>query len=227
VTDSRPSYYPTTPRAFLDPRRAIGRFTIAIAFGTLVACVLPAPTWSLRGLVGWDAGAAFLLAFIWLGMAHADADATRARCAAQDPGRTAVFGIALVSSLFSLFAAIYVFRHARQLAGYQPSVWSTLALVGVALSWVLTHTSFTLRYAHLYYRSGLADGLDFPGDEAPSDIDFAYFAFTIGMCFQVSDVVIACSRIRREALIHALLSFVYNTVILALTMNLLFTMLSA
>lgn len=96
--------------------------------------------------------------------------------------------------------------------------------LAVVLSWVVTHTMFTLRYAHLYYGDGEVGGLDFPGVEPPVDDDFAYFAFTIGMCFQVSDVVISSSRIRREALLHALLSFVYNTVILALSLNLVFSL---
>ena len=66
-----------------------------------------------------------------------------------------------------------------------------LALVAVATAWSLTHTSYTLRYAHLYYRDeGGVGGLVFPGDRPPDDFDFAYFACTIGMCFQVSDVVI-------------------------------------
>jgi uncharacterized membrane protein len=94
----------------------------------------------------------------------------------------------------------------------------------VAVTWGVTHTSYTLRYAHLYYRDrGSGEGgLVFPGDERPCDLDFAYFAFTIGMCFQVSDVTIASRRIRRGALLHALLSFAYNTAIVAFTLNLVF-----
>jgi uncharacterized membrane protein len=72
----------------------------------------------------------------------------------------------------------------------------------------------------MYYHHGKAGGLEFPGEHPPCDVDFAYFSFTLGMCFQVSDVTVLSSRIRRVALGHALLSFVYNTVILALALNL-------
>jgi uncharacterized membrane protein len=91
--------------------------------------------------------------------------------------------------------------------------------LAVALSWVLTHTAYTFRYAHLYYRGAVNGGLVFPGTERPSDVDFAYFAFTLGMCFQVSDVQITSSEIRSACLIHSLISFVFNTTILAVALN--------
>ena len=94
-------------------------------------------------------------------------------------------------------------------------------------AWVLTHTSYTLRYAHLYYRedSEGVGGVEFPGNAAPDYFDFAYVAFTIGMCFQVSDVIVTSRNIRRTILSHAILSFAYNTAILALSLNLLTGML--
>jgi uncharacterized membrane protein len=80
---------------------------------------------------------------------------------------------------------------------------------------------YTLRYAHLYYRDGVAreGGLAFPGGGHPAYIDFAYYSFTIGMCFQVSDVTITNPRLRRETLLHSMLSVLYNTVILAVALN--------
>src|SRR5205085_264873 len=97
-------------------------------------------------------------------------------------------------------------------------------LLTVALSWAITHTSYTLRYAHLYYREDTegVGGVELPGGGQPSYFDFAYFAFTVGMCFQVSDVVVTSAQIRRAVLGHAVLSFAYNTVILAFTLNLVF-----
>ncbi len=94
----------------------------------------------------------------------------------------------------------------------------------MALSWALTHTAFTLRYAHLYYREDAegVGGVEFPGGARPSYFDFAYFAFTIGMCFQVSDVAVSSPQIRRAVLLHATLSFLYNTAILAFVLNLAF-----
>jgi uncharacterized membrane protein len=97
-----------------------------------------------------------------------------------------------------------------------------LCLIAVGLAWTLTHTSYTLRYAHLFYRENDHEGgLEFPGRDEPDDFDFAYFAFTIGMTFQVSDVGVTSPLIRRTVLAHALLSFAYNTVIIALAINIL------
>ena len=102
------------------------------------------------------------------------------------------------------------------------TLFAGLAFWAVVSAWAVTHTAFTLRYAHLYYDdSGGKGGLDFPGGEPPDDFDFAYFAFTVGMCFQVSDVAVSRSAFRRWVLAHALLSFAYNTAIVALTINLL------
>ena len=98
-----------------------------------------------------------------------------------------------------------------------------LCLLAVVTAWILCHTTYTVRYAHLYYRDdGDLGGLGFPGTEMPCLLDFAYYAFTIGMCFQVSDVTVTQHQMRQATLGHALLSFVFNTLVLALALNLLF-----
>jgi len=94
-----------------------------------------------------------------------------------------------------------------------------LGLVSVVLSWALVHTVFTLRYAHLYY-TGQVGGIDFNQPALPAYVDFAYLAFTIGMTFQVSDTSLQSGVIRRTALRHALLSYLFGTGILATTINL-------
>lgn len=210
-------------RAFWDPRRGTGRLAIATALGGASSLVWrDGIDWHLRGVIGWDIGALVMLGLVWPHIASADAERTCARAAADDPGRTTVFLLAVVSSLFSLFAGVTVLRRARTFTAGESATWSVLAVVAVGLAWTLTHTAYTLRYAHLYYRRGREGGLVFPGTERPCEMDFAYFAFTIGMCFQVSDVVVSSARVRRTALVHALLSFVYNTTILALVLNLVF-----
>jgi uncharacterized membrane protein len=95
-------------------------------------------------------------------------------------------------------------------------------VTAVVAAWLLTHTAYTLRYAHLYYRDDDEGegGLSFPGDGAPAYVEFAYFAFTIGMCFQVSDVAVTSRQIRRAVLGQSLLSFAYNTAILATAVSL-------
>ncbi len=213
--------------------RASVRLLLAAAAGTAAAnWLIPDKTdWWLRALAGWDTGSLALCLFAWHIILGADAAETRRRASTDDPGHRTVFVIAIVSSLVSLFAAAAVLRMVKALPPGSQAVWTTLALSAIALSWTLTHTSYTLRYAHLYYRGGErsdagGSALDFPGDAPPADIDFAYVAFTIGMCFQVSDVAVRTTELRREVLVHSLLSFVYNTTILALALNMVMSLLS-
>ena len=207
------------------PRRALARLVIAVAvagacagfaglrYGTTVAV-----------LTGWDAGGILLLLLSWLHVRGCDAEATRQRAAAEDPGRTAVYVIVVLTSIVGLFAATVLSRRPASFAPRETSELVALCLATVALSWTLTHTSFTLRYAHLYYREDEegVGGVDFPGGARPTYSDFAYFAFTIGMCFQVSDTVVTSRQVRRGVLLHAVISFVYNTAILAFALNLAF-----
>ncbi len=218
-------------RAFVlwDPRSALGRVILAATLGVAVGASLSgALSWALRVVAGWDAGSGVLLVMIWLLILAGDPVTTRCRAASADPGRTAVWIIVLGASALSLFAGAGLMRHAKRIAPDAESLLVLLSLVAVISAWLLTHTSFTLRYAHLYYRDDDEGegGLAFPGDRKPDDSDFAYFAFTIGMCFQVSDVTVSSPQIRRAVLAHALLSFAYNTVILALALNLLFGLLT-
>jgi len=180
--------------------------------------------WAVRCVAGWDVTAVTLLALAWWIMGRADAKETQQRAAAEDPGRNAVWARVLVASTFSLFASAVVLRRAKTLAPKEEVLLVALCLVAVISSWLLTHTVYTLRYAHLYYREGVkaTGGLEFPGKLPPDDFDFAYFAFTIGMCFQVSDVTIQSRAIRRAVLGHSLLAFAYNTAIVALALNLVF-----
>jgi len=206
----------------LDPRRASLRVLWAVVVGVLAAALFSnGHSWVFRLLLGWDAGALALLSFTWGFILTADPHETRCRAASADPGRTATWVLVLIASGFSLLAGAFVLRnlHKTPLAseGLLP-----LCLISVVVAWTLTHTSYTLRYAHLYYREdGEGEGgLVFPGERKPSDFDFAYFAYTVGMCFQVSDVAVTSPQIRRAVLGHAVLSFLYNTVILALALNL-------
>jgi uncharacterized membrane protein len=224
-----PESAPPRRRRLLDPRAAGARLGIAAAVGIasmLLTTASEGLPWRVRAVVGWDAGALIWIALAWVMIARATPAKTRVRAGLDDPGRRFVFFLALTSSFFSLFAAVVVLKQIKSLSPEQVPVWTTLALVAVALSWVVTHTAFTLRYAHLYYRShSVSKCFTFPGTDAPSDLDFAYFSFTVGMTFQVSDVVVTSSRARRAVLLHAVMAFVYNTTILALSLNLVTTLL--
>lgn len=219
MAPSPPAAPPERRPSLFSLRRATGRLFVALAVGVVGTAIAPAVApLHVRAVVGWDLGALILCLLLWNIIGRASAAETARRAAVEDPGRTAVFLVAVAASFFSLFAGAFVLRPARTLPGGH--VWTGLALLAIVLSWVLTHTIFTLRYAHLFYRRRGSGGLVFPGTERPCELDFAYFAFTLGMCFQVSDVAVTSSRIRRVALLHALISFVYNTSILALALNL-------
>ncbi len=211
-----------------DLRRAAVRLAISLLAGLLAWLLQPAGlAWYVRAVVTWDTSALSMIVLSWWIIARADPEETRRRAAANDSGRLVVWFLAIAGSLFSLFAATFVLHKARSFPPGHATLWTGFTVAAIALSWALTHTAYTLRYAHLYYRRsrhlphGPSGGLKFPEDGClPCDIDFAYFSFTLGMCFQVSDVSITRGGIRREALLHALLSFVYNTTILALALNL-------
>jgi uncharacterized membrane protein len=209
-----------------DPRRAVWRALGAALAGVGAAWLATLATSpQLAALVGWDVGALVLLAMTWLHIAGNDAAVTHARAAAEDPGRTVVYALVVLTSAVSLLSATLLSRRAHALAPGDEGALVALCLLGVALAWLLTQTSFTLRYAHLYYRDRGAGvgGVVFPGDQRPTYGDFAYFAFTVGMCFQVSDCTVSSAQIRGAVLLHAVLSFAYNSVILAFTLNLVFS----
>ena len=222
-------------RAFhwLDPRGAKQRLLYAILAGALAWLLAPTSYAPLtRTLIGGDVGGALLLAFALAIILGADEEETRRRAAAADPGRTLVWIVVLVASGLALFAATFVLHEAKAFPRGERELALVLTVAAAALSWFLTHTAFTLRYAHLYYRGGPDDegGLEFPRDadcaaEKPDDLDFMYFAFTIGMCFQVSDATIKRRLIRRTALAHAMISFAFNTGIIAMVLNIVMSQL--
>jgi uncharacterized membrane protein len=211
-----------------DPRQARGRLIIA-SLATVIGAMIPTRDfgWVMRCLVAFDTGVLTLLILAISVVIGTNVEETRRRAGSQDPGRTFIWLVVSLTSAVGLFAAAYVLRRADTLAPESPHLAVALSLTAVVGSWLLSHASYTLRYAHMYYRDeGDGEGgLQFPGDESPDDLDFAYFSYTIGMCFQVSDVTITSRTIRRTALLHSILSFAYNTIILGLALNLFFGML--
>ena len=138
----------------------------------------------------------------------------------QDSSRTWILFFSLAAALASLFAVRALLNSVD--ANRQEHL--ILPIVAVGSAWSLVHTLFTHRYAHLYYGSSASQqkrpgGLDFSDDTEPDYLDFAYFSFIIGMTSQVSDVTIGSKVIRRTALAHGVLSFIFNVVIIALTIS--------
>ncbi|MES2893231.1 MAG: DUF1345 domain-containing protein [Bacteroidota bacterium] len=142
----------------------------------------------------------------------------------EDGSRLFVLVVIVLTSLASMFTVLLLIRSGKMQA--HRTLTEIMAVMGMMVSWTLVHTMFTFHYAHMFYSNPGDDRagekpLSFPGNKKPDYIDFAYFAFVIGMTFQVSDVEITSPLVRRTALAHGLLSFAFNTFIVALTINLI------
>ena len=203
--------------------RAHRRLFVAVGAGVLAAVSLPGrPGVAVRLVAGWNVGAGLMLVLGWWLILRTSALEARQRAASYDPGRTAVWALIVVACVVSMLSTAIVLRKARHVAPDARDLFVTLCVLANVTSWLLTHTGYTLRYAHLYYRDDAEGigGLVFPGAEAPTYFDFAYFSFTVGICFQTSDVAISSQQIRRAVLSQSMLSFMYNTIILATALNL-------
>jgi len=175
--------------------------------------------WLLAPAIGWAAAAIVYIGWVWLVIAPMDAATTAAHATREDPSRGITDLLLILASLASLGSILIVLLQARVAVGAGQVLLAGLALVGVALSWVLVHTLFTLRYASLYYADD-DGGVDFNQSEPPRYADFAYLSFTLGMTFQVSDTSLTSSGMRAAALRHALMSFLFGSIILATLINL-------
>ncbi|MFN8590405.1 MAG: DUF1345 domain-containing protein [Thermomicrobiales bacterium] len=206
-------------------RDPVRHFLSALVLAVLVIVVLPDSLgWAIQLGAAWVSALLLLLALTWRVILHSDAATTRRWASEEDPGSYGLLGFVLVISFASLCVSGFFLLHPE---AYAPPGLATLlealGVIAVPAAWALMHTTFAFHYAHCYYRdTGAVGGLDFPGDEDPADFDFAYFAMTIGMTFQTADVAITRRAVRRIALLHALLSFLFNTAILALAVNLIF-----
>ena len=192
----------------------------SLVVGAAVAAVAGWFTsWELTILLAWIATALVLVSWIWLVVGRMDADATREFATRQDSSRGSTRALLLVASSTSLVGVVYALVRASDSSG-MTKLLLTIAGVGtVVTSWALVHSLYALRYAHLYY-SDHPGGIDFKNDdERPAYSDFAYVAFTVGMTFQISDTDIQSLVIRRAVLRHALLSYLFGTVIVATVIN--------
>jgi uncharacterized membrane protein len=194
------------------------RTFVALGVAIVMFFLLP-DSWRLitRALIGWDVFAAIYLVLAYAMMLRCGPEHIKPSALLQDDGR---FLILLMTALgaFASIAAIVFELGASRKGGTE----LTLAVVTIVLTWAAVHTTFALHYAHDYYRGSKAGGLQFPGADAkekPDYWDFVYFSFVIGMTAQTSDVGIADRIIRRTATVHGIISFVFNTALLALMVN--------
>ena len=201
------------------------RTIAALACGIVAYAVLPhALGRASASVLAWDVAAAVLVALSALLFMRGGDRTMAANAMRQLDGEWTMFAITLGGIGFSFVALVTELSSMKEL---QPGARDLhVGLVGATLllSWLTTHVVFTLRYAHEYYTTSpggtkVDGGLEFPGDETPDYWDFFYFAIVLGMTFQVSDVDITSKKLRRLATVHGLISFLFNTVIVALTVN--------
>ncbi|MGE5144166.1 MAG: DUF1345 domain-containing protein [Acidobacteriota bacterium] len=203
------------------------RLLIAVGVAALVA-VLSRSEFSAQVslLATWDAFALCYLLLGWLLISRTDEVQTRRRAQRADPGGYVIFLLVVVAASASFVAIGFMVGSLAELPFWQRAERLTLSIAALLLSWLLIHTLFAFHYARLYYYlpSGRKEhhrGLQFPDDDEPDYLDFAYYSFVVGMTSQVSDVAVLSRPMRRLTLIHGVLSFVYNIAILAMSINII------
>lgn len=191
----------------------------------LATAVAPLPLlWQFRGLLGWSVGVAVYLALAWWLCEHFEAERIRERAQAQDESSMVLFFLMLLATLACVAAIVVMMQQGKSLSGAARTLHLAVSVVALVASWLFMQTMFAFRYAHRYYqeealRNELGGGLQFPGGLEPDYLDFLYYAHVVGMTSQVSDVQVTSREMRRLTLFHGVLSFGFNMLILALSIN--------
>lgn len=195
----------------------------SVVAGLLMFPILPAKLLvSTRALIAWDTGAWLYLAMAWIMMARASLAHMHERARLQDDGAAVVLFLTVAAALASLAAIVVELSGLKDLTVLSQGTHLAIVAVTFLASWLLVHSAFALHYAHAYYVAAVGEGnppLEFPGKDAPVYLDFLYFAVVIGMTSQTADVAIANTRMRRLVMAQGMISFVFNTTLLALTIN--------
>jgi uncharacterized membrane protein len=197
-------------------RVAISAFVGAAA----AAAGAPFLPWELTVLIAWDVSALTFTCWVLLVVWPLDAEQTARHAVREDPNRAAADFLTLSAAVASLVAVGYLLVRTGSGGNLAVGMKIGFAVLSVVASWAVIHTVFMLRYARLYHE-GEDGGVDFHQDGKPRYSDFGYLAFTIGMTFQVSDTELNAPEIRATVLRHSLLSYLFGTTIVALTINLL------
>jgi uncharacterized membrane protein len=214
----RPESFPSARR------RVVGALAVGILAAVVVAWFAP---WQITVLVAWDVAGLYVLTLVWVRIGRYDAAATRLHAMRDDDTRAGAELLLLLAGVASLVGVGFAFLKANEGGGHEEALLEALGIVTIAVSWFVVHTTFTLRYAHLYYSEPVG-GIDFKSGHAEPDYrDFAYTAFTVGMTYQVSDTDVTHRVLRRTVLNHALLSFLFGAVILATTVNVIASLLNS
>ena len=199
------------------------RLFASVAVGLLSFPLLPSGLGGqTRFILAWDIGGFALLALCAALFSSERDDQMAEDAERQQEGEWTIFAITIAAAAISLGAVMAEFSGTKDLPDAARGWHVALVAATLLLSWLVTHTLFALRYAHEYYErgpGGVLGGLSFPGDAPPDYWDFCYFSLVLGMTFQVSDVEITSRKLRRLATMHGVVGFVFNTVIIAVTVN--------
>jgi uncharacterized membrane protein len=207
--------------------RLLAAFWVGVAVAVALALVPSELRLSTRAIFAWDAAMAVFISATLLMMSECDETKIRARAANEDEGQHFILGLAVIAAAVSIVAVAAELSLAKNEHGLFKALRVVVAFVTVLASWVFVQMVFALHYAHEYYGeaeeggAAVRGGLMFPGDDTPDYWDFLYFGSVIGVAAQTADVSFASKSMRRTGMVHGLVAFVFNTVVLALTINLL------
>jgi uncharacterized membrane protein len=213
---------------WLRPVSTRPRLVIGIAVGVAAGLLSPS-VMGLRpataAIVGWDAGVLVFLVLVFWAWNSAEPDVIRKRASLQDEGRNVMLVLVLGGVIASVTAIVFELTEAKTHKGVAEIIETVLGLGTVAISWVFLQTFLAQHYAHEYYATSRSDngqehgGLDFPGCKDPDYWDFFHFSITIGATAQTADIQITSKPMRLLVTWHALMSYTFNTVVLALAIS--------
>jgi uncharacterized membrane protein len=216
---------PTKMIDYLEGVSASTRVALAAILGVVVGIVAAFFTVAqAAALIGWDVAAAAFLVGVWLAIGYLDPEGTHRRSIRLDPSRGLADVLVITAGVAILTAVALALARAGGAHGGTKAYLLAVGLVSVVFSWLSVHTIFTLKYARLYYGDEVG-GIEFNEQDGPDYVDFAYLAFTIGMTFQVSDTNLTTKPVRRTALRHALISYLFGAVIIAIVINIVASLL--
>jgi uncharacterized membrane protein len=213
-------------QSLLKKTSGMKKLMFCISIAVLVYIILVAFKLDLKSriILGWDTFCLSMIVISWVLFFSTNQAELHDVVEEQDDGLKVIFMIVLVAVCVSLFGSL-ILLNSKNESTFNKVFHTIVSLSPVLLSWLLLHTTFTIRYAHLYHDHNKLNtgsnvgGIVFPTKDHPDYLDFAYFSFVIGMTFQVSDLQVSSRVIRRFVLMHSLISFVFNTIIVALTIN--------
>jgi len=214
------------PRAFSRHLYAQWRFLVALAVGVVVALVVPLDDTVPRVLAGWNAGGLVYLILVGIKMGQAEAEGIKRQAGIERESRVIVLVAVIFGSIFTMLALFAQLMAIKSEHGMDRSLSIGLSVSTIFLSWLLIHTVFALFYAHEFHSEGRGGskgqggGLKFPDDSTPDYLDFLYFSFVVGTTAQTSDVDVCSRAMRRVVMLHGILSFFFNTAVIALAVNL-------